>query len=147
MLYKYPSHDSIIEVVHYAIERIIAKEDKRARAAGVSLTDSPVISVLAKVINTAEGQPPKTPFGDSPRDGFLKAIYERLLAERGRLHFEFEDEAGQTQREPMDTTTWVACLRRIADSARLRKAPVTGSRGYLDFLEEWMGEVDLRLTK
>lgn len=144
---KYPTHDSSLEVVHYAIESIIAEEDKRARAAGVSLTDSPVISALTKAINAAEGRPPKAPFGDTPRDGFLKAIYERLLAEQGRLRFEFEDEAGQTQREPMDTATWVACLKRIADSARLHKGPITGSRGYLDFLEEWMGEVELSLTK
>jgi hypothetical protein len=143
---KYPTHDSDLEVVHYAIEMVIAEEDARARAAGVTLTDSPVISVLTKVIKAAEGRPPKAPFGDGPRDGFLKAIYERLVAEQSRVRFQFEDEAGQTREEPIDTTSWVACLKRIADSARLRKGQIAGSRGYLDFLVEWLAELGHGLT-
>src|SRR6266446_5112772 len=131
-------HGDVMQDPFYAgivfeIERRIAEGDQIARSKGIVLTDSPVISVLTKVLGAAEGKPAKMSAASNPRDELLAELFEKLQETRESL-FEAESEQEADAGIPLATDDWVIAIRCVIESARLRKGPVPGSRDYLDFL-------------
>lgn len=91
------SHRDVLNDPFYAsivfeIGRKITEGDQIAKSRGIVLTDSQVISVLTKVLGTAEGKPAKMPAALNPRDEFLVEIFGKLEEVRAGI---FEAKEGQ----------------------------------------------------
>jgi len=127
----------------FQIERQIADGDLSASAKGIVLTDSQVISVLTKVLGAAEGKLAKLPATSNPRDEFLAELWGKLNEVRGTI-FEAESDEDQAPAKPLATVDWVAALRCVIESARLRKSSTPGSRDYLDFLGPFIARATRR---
>ena len=120
--------------IMFEIERKIAEGDRLARARGFVLTDSQVISLLTKVAGAAEGKPVKTGEASSARDQFLAELRQQLAAVRDTLSVHGEAADGSPTESALPAADWLAALKCVLESTRLRKAATPGSRDYLDFL-------------
>lgn len=125
--------------IMFQIERKIVEGDQLARSKGIVLTDSQVISMLTKVLGSAEGKPAKMPAPANPREEFLAELCGNLKAARESL-FEIEDDENQAADKPLANADWAAALRGVIESARTRKGSIPGSRDYLDFLGPFIAQ-------
>lgn len=131
--------DPFFAGVMLQIERRIFEGDEIARSRGIALTDSQVISLLTKVIGAAEGKPAKMSSSSNPKDEFLAEFCGKLNELRGSI-LEMEPDQDPETATPLKTADWVVAIRRVIESARLRKGSVPGSRGYLDYLGPFLAE-------
>lgn len=127
-----PDYSGII----FKIEQTIHRKDEEAKAGGLALTDSQVISILTKAIGAAHGKAVKLPESSNPRDQILAKLLLDLKDTRVALFGAAEDE------DPTDTMRWIGSLGCAIESAKLRKGPVPGSRDYLDFLGPFLARAE-----
>src|SRR5579862_5727066 len=76
-----PEYSGII----FQIERTIHRKDEEAKAGGLALTDSQVISVLTKAIGAAHGKGVKLSESSNPRDQILVKLLQDLKDTRVTL--------------------------------------------------------------
>ena len=122
----------------FEIERKIAEGDRLARTRGIVLTDSQVISMLTKVAGAAGGKPAKTVEPNSPREQFLAELRQQVAAVRETISVSEETADGSITESALPAADWLAALKCVLESARLRKGTTPGSRDYLDFLDAFI---------
>jgi hypothetical protein len=83
------------------------------------------------------------PATSNPRDELLAELSGKLKAVRGAIS-EAEDGQDPNTAKPLATVDWVAGLRCVIESARIRKGSVPGSRYYLDFLGPFIAQAARR---
>ncbi len=121
------------------IERKLHEADRLAVARGLTLTDSNIRSLLIRAINDAKGKAPKSAENAaSDKDGFLAEALQQLAAVRAAIVEERDQPDGSIQRRPLATVEWIASLEAIKDSCALRTGSMPGSRGYLEFLRDFL---------
>lgn len=114
--------------------------DRQAKAEGVALTDSAMRSLLVRAINEARGKPAKTA-PSSARDRGLADTLRRLAEVRASLRVVVGEEAGEpigSEGDPLPTAEWIHALQAVKESCEARTGGEPGSRGYLDFLTDFL---------
>lgn len=124
----------------FKIERKIAEADRIALDRGMTLTDSQVISVLTKVAGEAGGKLAKAVSPSSPREQVLVELREQLAAVRDTISVGEPANDGTVCETPLPAGEWIAALKCVMQSARMRKGTVPGSRDYLDFLAPFIAQ-------
>lgn len=124
--------DPFYAPILFEIESCILSCVRSAKAEGVEMNDSQIRSTLNKVRKTSEGGKPQIP-DTSPRDKALVGLHGDLI--KVRAGFIAEESDGT--RKPLPTKEWTLCLRTIEDSIQ-RYATGSGSRGYQEFLEDFI---------
>lgn len=124
----------------FKIERKIAEADRIALDRGMTLTDSQVISVLTKVAGEAGGKLAKSVSPSSPREQVLVELREQLAAVRDTISVGEPANDGTVCETPLPAGEWIAALKCVMQSARMRKGTVPGSRDYLDFLAPFIAQ-------
>ncbi len=123
----------------YAIESQLHATDRLAATRGLALTDSNVRSLLVRAGNEAKGKSPKadTP-ASSEKDRFLAEAQRELTAVRATIFEERDRLDGSVERRPLPAADWIAALEAIKDSCAVRTGREPGSRGYLDYVREFL---------
>jgi hypothetical protein len=124
--------DPFFTPILFQIENRIRACSRAAKADGIELNDSQIRSTLNKVRKTSEGGKPQIP-NSSPREQVFAGLHGDLV--KMRTAFMSEDSEGN--REPLPTKAWTLCIRTIEDSIQ-RHSTGPGSRGYQDFLENFL---------
>lgn len=114
------------------IERTVHRADEAAKAQGLAFTDSQIVSVLTKANGIAEGKGSKLSESLNPRDQALAGLLQNLT----RLPEKFPG---------LENSDWIASLRCVIDSAKLRKGSGPGARSYLDYLCGFIADAESRL--
>ena len=100
---------------------------------GIELTDSAVKSCIQKALGFAQGKSPTLPY-KSGKDIILKALVQSLSELAESL-------TGTSTRErPVTNKDWVFSLKAVENSLKTRRQMSGHSRGYLDFLKEFLVE-------
>jgi len=128
---------------HYAsilleIERKLHAVDRLAVARGVTLTDSNIRSLLVRAINDAKGKTTKpAETAPSDKDRLLTEALQELAKVRAAVIEEWEPD-GSFERRPLRAVAWIAELEAIKDSCAVRTGREPGSRGYLEFVRDFL---------
>jgi hypothetical protein len=121
------------------IERTLHDTDKLAATRGVTLTDSNIRSLLVRAINEAKGKTVKSAeTATSDKDRFLTEALHQLAAVRTAIVEERDRAGGSVERRPLPASDWIASLEAIKDSCAVRTGREPGSRGYLEFLRDFI---------
>jgi hypothetical protein len=139
MSYRDLMKDPYYATILYQIELALHDADLAAAAAELSITDSQVNSVVNKALSFFAGKAPKLAEPASDRDRILRTAYSAITA----LHKTLEIRDGETD-EKYPVSMLKRDLHRALKTVRLsikdRKAPGSGSRAYLDFLQDFISE-------
>lgn len=140
--------DAQFAPVLLAIERKIHALDRAAAGANIALTDSPVRSALIKAMKRKRGESPAIP-SESARDRLLAGLIadlETMHAHGIRAYVPgAPGEAVKPLPGRLPTAKWCDALATIENSIRIRTGG-PGSRGYLDYLVEFLLEVERRTS-
>lgn len=121
------------------IERQLAASDRLAATRGLTLTDSNIRSLLVRAINEAKGKAAKADASaSSDKDRFLAEAQRELTAVRATIIEERDQPDGSVERRPLPAAEWLAALEAIKDSCAVRTGREPGSRGYLEFVREFL---------
>ena len=121
------------------IERKLHEADCLAVARGLKLTDSNIRSLLIRAINDAKSKAEKSAEkAVSDKDRFLAEALQQLAAVRTVIVEERDQPDGSVQRRPLLAADWIASLEAIKDSCAVRTGREPGSRGYLEFLRDFL---------
>lgn len=122
-----------------AIERQLHATDRLAATRGLVLTDSNIRSLLVRATNEAKGKEAKADApASSDKDRFLAEAQRELTAVRATIFEERDQPDGSTERRPLPAADWIAALEAIKDSCAVRTGREPGSRGYLEFVREFL---------
>jgi hypothetical protein len=136
--------DPFFAPILFKIETVLGETDQRAKAQGLTLSDSAIRSLLVRAANEARGKPAKTS-ATSPKDLLLADAVARLAAVRSELVVTTSDDAVDTPpTEPLPTADWLLSLDATKRSCEFRTTSEPGSRGYLDFLEGFLRDAGQR---
>ncbi len=125
----------------YEIERTLHEADRLAVARSLPLTDSNIRSLLIRAINEAKGKSAKSGANAaSGKDRFLAETLQQLAGVRAAIVEELPQPDGSVQRQPLPAADWIESLEAIKDSCAVRTGGEPGSRGYLEFLREFMAD-------
>ena len=126
------------------IEKEIAQADTEAKEHGRQFTDSQVRSALIKAIQIAKGEKPAIPAG-SEHDRMLAGLISRILRKREQILTRVLDENGNppeensyTRDQPIPPRIWILAMETTAASLKIRTQMNSGSRGYLDFIHDFI---------
>ena len=128
-LLKSPYYSLII----FRIENIVHELDEELLDEGVTLNDTNVKSCLQKAIGHAKGKSPSFSDSNKKEEG-MKRISMALVELGNRLL------RGDENDEPVIKKDWILCLKATEDSLKARKEMYGHSRGYLDFLKDFIEE-------
>ncbi len=121
------------------IERTLYDADKLAASRAITLTDSSVRSLLVRAINEAKGRAAKSaPSDASAKDHLLAETVGQLAGVRAAIVAESDRPDGSVERHPLPAADWIVALEAIKDSCAVRTGGESGSRGYLEFLREFL---------
>jgi len=121
------------------IERTLHDADRLAATRGVPLTDSNIRSLLIRASNEAKGKTVKsTETAPSEKDRFLAETQRQLAAVRTAIVEARDGPDGLSELGPLSASDWIASLEAIKDSCAIRTGRETGSRGYLEFLRDFL---------
>jgi hypothetical protein len=120
----------------YRIERLILECDEATKSFDVSLTDSNIKSCLRKVIAFSEGKSP----GLAEKNDKEKAIRDLV---GGLSYLGDRMQEGSDTVERFSKKDWILALKAVEDSLKTRRKMYGHSRGYLEFLKEFLekGEI------
>jgi hypothetical protein len=126
------------------IEKVIVQADTEAMERSRKFTDSQIRSTLIKAIKTAKGEKPAIPAG-SEHDKLLADLIPRILRKREDILTRIVDEdnnehAEDNERpdEPVQLSHWILAMETVVSSIRIRTQMTPGSRGYLDFIHDFV---------
>jgi len=126
------------------IEKEIAQADAEAKERSRQFTDSQVRSTLIKAIKTAKGEKPAIPAG-SEHERLLADLIPRILRKREdiltRVVDEGDDEPAEDDEipgEPVQLSHWILAMETVVSSIKIRTQMTPGSRGYLDFIHDFV---------
>jgi hypothetical protein len=123
----------------HAIETQLHATDRLAASRGLALTDSNIRSLLVRAINEARGKSAKVDTtSSSDKDRFLVEAQRELAAVRAGIVEERDLPDGSVERRPLPAADWIAALEAIKDSCAVRTGSEPGSRGYLNFVGEFL---------
>lgn len=117
----------------FQIERRIHQCDEDAKSANIILTDSAVKSCLQKVLGFAKGKSP-TLTTNSEKEKILKALALNL-SELGKVLV-----GTNSKQRNVSKQDWIFSLKAVDDSLKTRREMYGHSRGYLDFLKDFLEE-------
>ncbi len=121
------------------IERTLHEADCLATTRGLTLTDSNIRSLLVRAINEAKGKVAKVADNvAAEKDRLLLEVQQQLAAVRAAIVVERDLPDGSIQRHPLPAADWIASLERIKSSCAVRTGGEPGSRGYLEFLRDFL---------
>jgi hypothetical protein len=131
--------DSRYSGILFEIEGKLHEADRLAGARGLTLTDSNIRSLLVRAINEAKGKVAKSAeTAVSDKDRFLAEALQQLAAVNSAIVEEWEQSDGSFERRPLPAVDWIASLEAINDSCAVRPGREPGSRGYLEFLRDFI---------
>ena len=135
--------DSFYTPILYQTESKILEGDRLATSQGIRLTDSNIRSLLVKALNAGQGKPPAPlPENAGPKDKFLADFLPQFLEVKNSIVVTEDFQDGTTQEKALPFSDWKAVLETIKKSCQIRTTSEPGSRGYLDFLAEFMAQTD-----
>jgi len=136
--------DPFFSYLMAAIEKVIAQADTEAKERGRQFTDSQVRSTLIKAIKTAKGAKPAIPSG-SEHEKLLADLIPRILRKREDILTRVVDEDGNEHADdnerpddPVLLSQWILAMETVVSSIRIRAQMIPGSRGYLDFIHDFV---------
>jgi len=132
--------DPFYAQVIFTIERMIYAADEAARIEGFQLTDSQIRSVLIKAEKLARGESPKL-IATSPRDALLAELAQTVSHPPEGMMEETDKPDGTTEMQPLEISEWVKAIEAAQGSIEIRRSQTTGSRDYLDYLKEFIGQI------
>jgi hypothetical protein len=124
----------------FAVEKRLAELDHEAAAQGIRLTDSNARSIYVRVANIAKGKSPAAAATANPKDAFLERAVTELAAVRDDIAEETKRPDGTTDLRPLRAGMWIDILDCLRESCAIRTSHEPGSRGYLDFLADFVEE-------
>ena len=126
------------------IEKVIAQADTEAKERSRQFTDSQVRSTLIKAIQTAKGEKPVIAAG-SEHEKLLADLIPRILRKREDILTQVVDEDGNEHTEdnehpdePVLLSQWILAMETVVASIKIRTQMTPGSRGYLDFIHDFV---------
>jgi len=123
----------------FAIESKIHEGDRLAALRGITLTDSNIRSLLIKTIHAAGGKLPQSvPSSAGAKDQFLTEFLHQLIAAKATVMERKEMPDGKLEESPLPSTDWIKALEAVKESCAVRTGDESGSRGYLDFLANFI---------
>lgn len=129
----------------FAIESKIHEGDRLAASRGITLTDSNIRSLLIKTIHAAGGKLPQSiPASAGAKDQFLEEFLHQLIAAKNSVVEGQEMLDGTLEESPLPSTDWIKALEAAKESCAIRTGDEPGSRGYLDFLADFIPQADGR---
>ena len=127
--------------IMYSIESRIHAADQLVTTRGLALTDSQVRSALVRTINTAKGRPPApVPPSAAEKERLPADLAIRIGAARSDVAVEDPQPDGSVIEKPLPTADWLKALLAVRESCELRGDGRPGSRAYLDFLKDFIGQ-------
>ncbi len=123
--------------IMYVVESTIHKIDLAAQEEGIRLTDSNVKSALRKALGIVKGKKPTLP-NTSEKDELLKELVLNLVKVGAEIEMEYENEYGSVSVKSLSKNDWALVLRGVEESLKTRREMHGHSRGYLDFLAEFV---------
>ncbi|MCK9589108.1 MAG: hypothetical protein WC076_08895 [Terrimicrobiaceae bacterium] len=123
----------------FAIESKIHEGDRLAASRGITLTDSNIRSLLIKTVHAARGKLPQSvPASAGAKDQFLAEFLHQLIAAKDSVMERQELPDGTLEESPLPCTDWIKALEAAKESCAIRTGDEPGSRGYLDFLADFI---------
>lgn len=126
------------------IEKVIVEADTEAKERSRQFTDSQVRSSLIKAIKAAKGEKPHVP-AESDHERLLADLIQRILRKREDILTRAVDEDGsehgennESQGEPIPLSQWILAMETVVSSIKIRTQMTPGSRGYLDFIHDFV---------
>ena len=127
--------------IMFAIESRIHATYQSVATRGLALTDSQVCSALVRTINAAKGRPPTpVPPSAAEKDRLPADLALEVEAARSDLAIEDTQPDGSVLEKPLPTADWIKALLAVRESCELRGDGRPGSRAYLDFLKDFIGQ-------
>jgi len=123
----------------FQIENIICQADDEAKTKGLQLTDSQVKSALIKTQKKLQGGEPDIP-ETNERERILAELVNCLIHAPDALMEQTTTGDGRAEEKPLNISDWVKALETVEDSVKTRKSHIPGSRDYLDFVHEFIGQ-------
>jgi len=123
---QYPHFSKIV----YEIEKTIYSWDKYSQSQQVTWKDSDVKSALRKIMGLAKGPMPSLPEKSEKDKLFKKLILELLDLGAGLKTLKSEKTVSERD--------WIVSLKVVEDSLKTRREMYGHSRGYLEFLEDFL---------
>jgi len=129
----------------FAIESKIHEGDRLAVSRGITLTDSNIRSLLIKTIQAAGGKLPQpVPDSAGTKDQFLAEFLHQMIAAKDSVMERQELPDGTSEEIPLPCSDWIKALEAAKESCAIRTGDEPGSRGYLDFLADFIPQVGAR---
>jgi hypothetical protein len=128
--------DEYLSLLVFEIEKIITDYDEAARSRNIRLTDSNVRSVLSKAEKRVEGKKPSIPESNDREKMlcFMAKAIMNMIEENLKVNSKDAESASAIQED------WLAAIKGIEDSIKLRKTPLPGGRDYLDYADGFIAE-------
>ena len=121
----------------FQIETLICQADDDSKTRGMQLTDSQMRSTLIKTQKKLQGGEPEIA-ETTERDKILARLATLLLHApivRAKQSAEQDDKGEQVR-----VTDWIKALETVEDSIQTRKSGLPGSRDYLDYIHDFIGQ-------
>lgn len=115
----------------YRIERLILQCDEQSKSLGISLTDTHIKSCLRKVMAFSKGKSPALA-EKNDKEKIIKALAQSLLHLGDRL------QEGSETGDVISKKVWILSLKAVENSLKTRREMYGHSRGYLDFLKDFL---------
>jgi len=134
------------------LEQEIVKADLEAKEQSRQFTDSQIRSTLIKTIKIAKGERPAVPAG-SEHEKLLAELIPRILKKREEILTWIVDENGNEPAgddpnpdQPVPLRDWILVLETLVASIKIRTQMTPGSRGYLDFVHDFVRQMPASVT-
>jgi hypothetical protein len=132
-------NDPFYAGILFAIESKIHEGDRLAASRGIALTDSNIRSLLIKTIHAADGKLPRPiPAFASAKDQFLAELLDQIIKGKNLVVVGRELPDGTIEKSPLPSVDWTKALEAVKESCAIRTGDEPGSRGYLDFLADFI---------
>jgi hypothetical protein len=135
--------DPFFAQLMFFIEDLVCTVDSEARGKEIVLKDSQILSALTKAHGLVSGKEPK--INDSTEsDRILKnlifAIAQSTANPAGPVLEQLEDGILKL----VNKEDWGLAIEAVMESLSIRRSKIPGSREYLDFLKDFIGQAKAR---
>jgi len=121
------------------LESCLHQSDSSANELGLRLTDSNIRSLLVRALNEAKGKSVQSVEASaSEKDQFLPEALSDLISLRSAMLTQLEQSDDSMTTSILPISDWIALQETIKDSCALHTGSEPGSRGYLEFLRDFI---------